>query len=128
MVLMRNHGATVVAGDLPKLVFRAIFSCVNARYQMQAAVLSRATRLRDGEIQLAGAIGNLPTAIIRSSEYWSMRLDKAEGNAKASTKRAKAPWPAPAKGTTSKRPLASTKQTKTGRSGQAPTKTKGKKR
>lgn len=88
MVLMRNHGATVVAGDLPKLVFRAIFSCVNARYQMQAAMLSRVTRLRDGEIELAGAIGNMPTAIIRASEYWSMRLDKAEGSVGANKAKA----------------------------------------
>lgn len=90
MVLMRNHGATVVGPDLPRLLFRAIFACMNARYQMQAAMLSRVTRLRDGEIELAGAIGNLPTAIIRASEYWSMRLDKAEGNAAASTKKTKA--------------------------------------
>jgi HCOMODA/2-hydroxy-3-carboxy-muconic semialdehyde decarboxylase len=86
MVLMRNHGATVVAGDLSKLVFRAIFSCMNARYQMQAAMLGRVTRLRDGEVDLAGAIGDLPTAIIRASEYWSMRLDKAEGTVTASSK------------------------------------------
>src|SRR5215210_8471301 len=91
MILMRNHGATVVAGDLPRLLFRAIFACMNARYQMHAAMLSRVTRLRDGEIELAGAIGNLPTAIIRASEYWSMRLDKAEGNAPTNTKKTKAP-------------------------------------
>jgi HCOMODA/2-hydroxy-3-carboxy-muconic semialdehyde decarboxylase len=91
MVLMRNHGATVVGPDLARLLFRAIFACMNARYQMQAAMLSRVTRLRDGEIELAGAIGNLPTAIIRASEYWSMRLDKAEGNAAASTKTTKVP-------------------------------------
>jgi HCOMODA/2-hydroxy-3-carboxy-muconic semialdehyde decarboxylase len=91
MILMRNHGATVVGPDLPRLLFRAIFACMNARYQMQAAMLSRVTRLRDGEIELAGAIGNLPTAIIRASEYWSMRLDKAEGNAATSTRKTPAP-------------------------------------
>jgi HCOMODA/2-hydroxy-3-carboxy-muconic semialdehyde decarboxylase len=128
MVLMRNHGATVVAGDLPKLVFRAIFSCMNARYQLQAAILSRVTRLRDGEIRLAGAIGDLPTAIIRASEYWSMRLDKAEGNTRPSGKRAKAPWPASATGSTSKKPRASNKQTKGMRKGQESTGAKGRKR
>jgi hypothetical protein len=80
----------VVAADLPKLVFRAIFSCMNARYQLQSAMLSRVTRLRDGEVELAGVIGNLPTAILRASEYWSMRLDKAEGNTPQSTKKATA--------------------------------------
>jgi ribulose-5-phosphate 4-epimerase/fuculose-1-phosphate aldolase len=118
MVLMRNHGATVVAGDLRRLLFRAIFSCANARYQMQAAMLSRVTRLRDGEIQLAGAIGNLPTAIIRASEYWSMRLDKAEGNTKPGGKTAKAPRPAPAKRAASKKPMAAKQQTKGARKGQ----------
>jgi ribulose-5-phosphate 4-epimerase/fuculose-1-phosphate aldolase len=117
MVLMRNHGATVVAPDLPKLVFRSIFSCMNARYQMQAAMLSRVTRLRDGEIELAGAIGNLPTAIIRASEYWSMRLDKAEGNATTGTKKTKA---APTVRSTSRpaKPMSkqsASKRTKSGR-------------
>src|SRR5262249_16991802 len=32
MVLMRRHGATVVGSSLRELVFRAIYSCDNARY------------------------------------------------------------------------------------------------
>jgi HCOMODA/2-hydroxy-3-carboxy-muconic semialdehyde decarboxylase len=79
MVLMRNHGATVVGADLRQLVFRSIFSCRNAEYQMQAALLGKVTRLRPGEMELAGAINLMPTAINRASEYWSVRLDKAEG-------------------------------------------------
>ena len=79
MVLMRNHGATVVASDLRQLLFRAIYSCDNATYQMQAALLGKVTRLRPGEMELAGALAEMPTALNRASEYWSVRLDKAEG-------------------------------------------------
>jgi ribulose-5-phosphate 4-epimerase/fuculose-1-phosphate aldolase len=85
MVLMRNHGATVVASDLRQLVFRSVFSCNNAAYQMQAALLGKVTRLRPGEAEMAGALAQLPTALNRASEYWSMRLDKAEGVKAAKT-------------------------------------------
>jgi ribulose-5-phosphate 4-epimerase/fuculose-1-phosphate aldolase len=130
MVLMRNHGATVVAADLPKLVFRAIFSCMNARYQLQSAMLSRVTRLRDGEIELAGVIGNLPTAILRASEYWSMRLDKAEGNTRQSTKKATAAPAARSSGKPAKPPSKSSqsKQAKTGRTTSSRGPAKGRRR
>lgn len=92
MVLMRNHGATVVASDLRELVFRTIYSRDNALYQMQAALLGKVTRLRRGEAELAGALAKFPTSLNRASEYWSVRLDKAEGvkapKAAASPKRA----------------------------------------
>jgi HCOMODA/2-hydroxy-3-carboxy-muconic semialdehyde decarboxylase len=130
MVLMRNHGATVVAADLPKLVFRAIFSCMNARYQLQSAMLSRVTRLRDGEIELAGVIGNLPTAILRASEYWSMRLDKAEGNTRQSTKKATAAQAARSSGGPAKplNKLSQGKQAKTGRAASSRGPAKGRRR
>jgi ribulose-5-phosphate 4-epimerase/fuculose-1-phosphate aldolase len=95
MVLMRNHGATVVASDLRELLFRTIFARDNALYQMQAALLGKVTRIRSGETELAGALAKLPTAVNRASEYWSVRLDKAEGvkaaKTAAPTKRAAAP-------------------------------------
>jgi ribulose-5-phosphate 4-epimerase/fuculose-1-phosphate aldolase len=131
MVLMRNHGATVVAADLPKLVFRTIFSCMNARYQLQSAILSRATRLRDGEIELAGVIGNLPTAILRASEYWSMRLDKAEGSTPQTTRKAKAVPAARSSGKAAKparKTSPQSKQAKGGRSAFKPGAAKGKRR
>lgn len=40
-VLMRGHGATVVAPSLPRLVSRAIFLALNATLQMQAMLLTR---------------------------------------------------------------------------------------
>ena len=90
IVLMRNHGATVVGSDLRQLVFRSIFSCRNAEYQMQAALLGKVTTLRPGEVKLTGAINLMPTAMNRASEYWSVRLDKAEGARTARTARAAA--------------------------------------
>ena len=39
-VLMRGHGATVVAPSLPRLVSRAIFLALNATLQMQARLLA----------------------------------------------------------------------------------------
>ena len=40
-VLMRGHGATVVAPSLPRLVSRAIFLALNATLQMQAMIMTR---------------------------------------------------------------------------------------
>jgi HCOMODA/2-hydroxy-3-carboxy-muconic semialdehyde decarboxylase len=40
-VLMRGHGATVVAPSLPRLVSRAIFLALNATLQMQAMLMTR---------------------------------------------------------------------------------------
>jgi HCOMODA/2-hydroxy-3-carboxy-muconic semialdehyde decarboxylase len=40
-VLMRGHGATVVAPSLPRLVSRAIFLALNATLQMQALLMTR---------------------------------------------------------------------------------------
>jgi HCOMODA/2-hydroxy-3-carboxy-muconic semialdehyde decarboxylase len=40
-VLMRGHGATVVAPSLPRLVSRAIFLALNATLQMQAMLMAR---------------------------------------------------------------------------------------
>lgn len=39
MVLMRGHGSTVTGGSLRQVVFRAVYSEVNARTQIQAASL-----------------------------------------------------------------------------------------
>ena len=38
-VLMRGHGMTVVGGSIPEAVFRAVYTEMNARVQLQASVL-----------------------------------------------------------------------------------------
>ncbi len=76
-VLMNNHGATVVGRDLRQLVARAIFMCQNATYQLNAKLLGGVTTLTPGEIGLASQLTALPTAISRTWEFWTLRLERA---------------------------------------------------
>jgi hypothetical protein len=79
IVLMRRHGATVVGTGLRELVFRAIYSCDNARYLSEAKRLGNFSPLTPGEIEMAQAIYQLPSAQSRAWEYWAMRLAKRGG-------------------------------------------------
>jgi ribulose-5-phosphate 4-epimerase/fuculose-1-phosphate aldolase len=79
IVLMRRHGATVVGSSLRELVFRAIYSCDNARYLSQAKQLGNFSPLTPGEIEMAQAIYQLPGAQSRAWEYWETRLAKRGG-------------------------------------------------
>ena len=56
MVLMRGHGATIVAPSLHVAVYRAIYAALNARLQMEAMRLGEVTYLSDSEVEhcLAG--------------------------------------------------------------------------
>jgi HCOMODA/2-hydroxy-3-carboxy-muconic semialdehyde decarboxylase len=74
IVLMRRHGATVVGASLRELVFRAIYSCDNARYLSEAKRLGNFSPLTPGEIEMAQAIYQLPNAQSRAWEYWQKRL------------------------------------------------------
>lgn len=77
LVLMKGHGATVVGASVQELVFRAIFSCLNAEYQSRAAMLGKVEPLRPGEVEKAAQINSMPTASFRAWEYWSTRLEKS---------------------------------------------------
>jgi len=77
MVLMRNHGATVVGEHLRQLVFRAIYTCHNADYQRAAKGLGTERPLTPGEIEKASALSSMPNVTSRTFEYWTMRLAKA---------------------------------------------------
>jgi ribulose-5-phosphate 4-epimerase/fuculose-1-phosphate aldolase len=79
IVLMRRHGATVVGSSLRELVFRAIYSCDNARYLSEAKRLGNFSPLSPGEIEMAQAIYQLPNAQSRAWEYWATRLEKHGG-------------------------------------------------
>ncbi|MGZ3408808.1 MAG: class II aldolase/adducin family protein [Xanthobacteraceae bacterium] len=101
MVLMRRHGATVVGGDLRELVFRTIYSCRNAEYQIQSKLIGQVTSLRPGEFDLAVKLQQQPNAISRAWEYWMTRLAKRgemPARPKAQTKRATSPAKNKAKG------------------------------
>ncbi|MDX3908042.1 MAG: class II aldolase/adducin family protein [Pigmentiphaga sp.] len=71
-VLMRRHGATVVARNLTELVFRAVTSCANAHFQHQAQLQGHVDRLTPGEVSKASQIA--PSAMARARNYWQSRL------------------------------------------------------
>ncbi len=88
LVLMKNHGATVVGANVQELVFRAIYSCRNAEYQFLSNMLGKVSPLRPGEVDKAAQIHSMPTSQFRTWEYWCTRLDKS-GNGVAPVKRGK---------------------------------------
>jgi HCOMODA/2-hydroxy-3-carboxy-muconic semialdehyde decarboxylase len=89
IVLMRRHGATVAGTTLDELTFRTIYTARNAAMQIQAHSLGHVSPLTATETELAGAYNLRPSPVARASEYWSMRLDKVEGNWKAPKPKAK---------------------------------------
>ena len=80
MVLMRRHGATVAGLTLEELTFRTIYTARNAAMQIQAHSLGNVSPLTAAETELAGEYNLRPSPVSRAFEYWSARLDKAEGN------------------------------------------------
>jgi ribulose-5-phosphate 4-epimerase/fuculose-1-phosphate aldolase len=76
-VLMRRHGATVVARDVRELVFRSVAMCQNAEYQMRALALGALSPLTAGETKLATAANLSPSPLTRTWDYWNARLDRA---------------------------------------------------
>ena len=79
IVLMRRHGATVAGTTLEELVFRTIYTARNAALQIEAHGLGHVSPLNPTETQLAGEYNLKPGPVARAWEYWSVRLDKAEG-------------------------------------------------
>ena len=82
MVLMRRHGATVVAKSLQQLVFRTIYAVRNAEFQWKAQQIGSIAPLSPGEIEKAAELHEQPGPLMRAWEYWSVRLAKREGRAK----------------------------------------------
>jgi HCOMODA/2-hydroxy-3-carboxy-muconic semialdehyde decarboxylase len=79
VVLMRRHGATVVGATLRELVFRSIYSCLNAVYLSEGKKMGKVGPLTPGEISMAGAINKIPSVPLRTWEYWATRLAKRGG-------------------------------------------------
>ena len=79
IVLMRRHGATVAGKTLEELTFRTIYTVRNAAMQIQAHTLGTVSPLNAAETALAGENNLRPGPVARAWEYWSVRLDKAEG-------------------------------------------------
>jgi len=89
IVLMRRHGATVAGKTLEELVFRTIYTARNAALQIEAHNLGHVSPLNARETELAGEYNLRPGPVARAWEYWSVRLDKAEGNWRAPKQKAK---------------------------------------
>ena len=79
VVLMRRHGATVAGKTLEELTFRTMYTARNAAMQIQAHTLGLVSPLSAAETALAGEYNLRPGPVARAFEYWSVRLDKAEG-------------------------------------------------
>jgi ribulose-5-phosphate 4-epimerase/fuculose-1-phosphate aldolase len=79
IVLMRRHGATVAGTTLEELTFRTIYTARNAAMQIEAHNLGHVSPLNAAETKLAGEYNLNPGPVARAWEYWSVRLDKAEG-------------------------------------------------
>jgi len=80
MVLMKRHGVTVAGTSVKDCVFRCIYSARNAEYQVRAlSIGTNIASLTPGEAQLAGSISSKTTGLVRSWEYWELRVAKAGG-------------------------------------------------
>jgi len=68
IVLMRGHGSTVVAENLQKAVYRAVYAEINARYQMEANKLGSITYLTEEEAQ--SCVKSIEGQIQRPWDLW----------------------------------------------------------
>ena len=76
VVLMRGHGAVVVGGSIPQVVFRAIYTEVNARIQAEALRLGPVNFLTQEEAAKAGAA--MESQLPRAWELWKAHVGKVE--------------------------------------------------
>ncbi len=68
-VLMRGHGMTVIGDGIPEAVFRAIYTAMNARLQLQAAQLEGPIEFLSDEEGLRATVSNRGT-LERPWELW----------------------------------------------------------
>ena len=71
-VLMRGHGMTIVGENLPEVVFRAVYTEMNAKLQMQAASLEGPLTFLSDEEGRRATESNRPT-IERPWALWKQR-------------------------------------------------------
>jgi len=75
-VLMRGHGSTVVGVSLEQVVYRAIYTEVNAKLQIQAISLGEVTYLNDREAANAASAND--TQLARNWELWQREIGPVE--------------------------------------------------
>jgi HCOMODA/2-hydroxy-3-carboxy-muconic semialdehyde decarboxylase len=72
-VLMRGHGSTVVAGTIRQAVFRAVYTEIGARLQMEAMKLGPVTYLTEEE-----TVGTTKTISTQYDRSWFLWLKAAK--------------------------------------------------
>ena len=76
VALMRGHGAVIVGDSIPQVVYRLIYTDINARLQMDAARLGSITFLSPEEAAKSAAM--LEAQVPRAWELWKSRIGKIE--------------------------------------------------
>jgi HCOMODA/2-hydroxy-3-carboxy-muconic semialdehyde decarboxylase len=76
VALMRGHGAVIVGDSIPQVVYRLIYTDINARLQMDAARLGAITFLSPEEAAKSAAM--LGAQVPRAWELWKSRIGKIE--------------------------------------------------
>jgi ribulose-5-phosphate 4-epimerase/fuculose-1-phosphate aldolase len=71
-VLMRGHGSTVVGSSLEQAVYRAIYTEINARLQLQATQLGEVTYLTTQEAKQAEQMND--SQLPRAWELWTREI------------------------------------------------------
>jgi len=72
IVLMKRHGATVVASSLRELAFRSVYSCRDAELQLRGLQYGSIDVFTDEEIELAGKFPE--STLARAWDLWRARL------------------------------------------------------
>ena len=70
---MRGHGSTVVAANLREVVYRAVYTEVNAKLQSEAMRMGEVTYLNEKE--LVTTTRTIATQINRAWDFWRMRAE-----------------------------------------------------
>ena len=73
VALMRGHGSTVAGPTLRLAVFRAVYTEVNARVQLQAMQLGAVNYLTEAEC--AAAAAGVGSQVNRAWNYWKAQAD-----------------------------------------------------
>ena len=76
VVLMRGHGSVAVGNSIPQVVFRAVYTEMNARLQADAMRLGEVTYLTPEEMAKAG--GTNDGQVMRPWELWKRKAMKSE--------------------------------------------------
>ncbi len=78
VVLMRGHGSTTVGVSLKQAVFRAIYTEMNARLQLEAMKLGKVNYLTPEESATAAEFIESEFSVEKPWEYWVQRARNAQ--------------------------------------------------